>query len=245
MSSIVKKILMSLTGLVMVGFVFIHMLGNLQMFQGPDAINEYAHFLKTLPMPLLWGFRLVLIISVGVHVWMAILLTKDNRTARPDHYLKISRVQATLSSRTMGISGSFILFFIVFHILHFTTRVIFPEYQDEAYYTVLNQRAVFNVYQMVVSSFQIFWVVAFYVIAMLFLSLHLRHAVWSMFQTLGWANAKVRPWLKHFALTYALIIFVGFVSIPIAAYSGYLPSIDFNPFILLGSEQLPFDSAQL
>lgn len=245
MPSILKKLLMAFSGLVMLGFVFIHMLGNLQMFEGPDAINDYAHFLKTLPAAILWGFRSVLILSLIVHVWMAILITRENRAARPQNYLKTARVRATLASRTMGISGSLILFFIVFHILHFTTRVLFKEYQTEHYYTLVNDHIVFNVYQMIVNSFSHGWLVAVYMISMAFLCLHLTHAFWSMFQTLGWVNDKVRPFLKRVSLAYGLIIFIGFTAIPVGVITGYLaPDFQSSTTLLLIEEQ-PFDSASL
>ena len=221
--SLLKKYLMALTGFVMVGFLFIHMLGNLQMFQGPEAMNGYAHFLKSLPPMLLWGSRGFLLLSIAVHVWMAILLTQENRRARPQAYEEKAFRQATLASRTMGISGSFVLFFVVFHILHFTTRVIIPEYQDLSLYTNAHS-GFFDVYEMVIHSFSMPWMVAIYTIAMLLICLHLSHGVWSMFQTIGWANSKVRAGLKCFAKLYAIILFIGFMSTPFAVMLGFLTS---------------------
>jgi succinate dehydrogenase / fumarate reductase cytochrome b subunit len=235
--SLLKKYLMALTGFIMVGFLFIHMLGNLQMFQGPAAMNGYAHFLKSLPVAVLWGFRLVLLLAVGVHVWMAILLTRENQAARPGAYAKKACRQATLSSRTMGISGSFILFFLVFHILHFTTRVIFPEYQDLSLYTD-PVSGFFDVYEMVVNSFSKPWVLGLYAVGMFFVCLHLSHAVWSMFQTLGWANARVRGSLKFFAKLYAIVLFVGFMSTPIAVAMGWLPSSREDGYLFIVEEMV-------
>lgn len=221
--SLLKKYLMALTGFIMVGFLFVHMLGNLQMFQGPEAMNGYAHFLKSLPPAMLWGSRGFLLFSIAVHVWMAILLTRENRRARPEAYQEKAFRQATLGSRTMGISGSFILFFVVFHILHFTVQLIFPEYQDLSVYTNA-QSGFFDVYEMVVDSFSKPWLVALYGVGMFFVCLHLSHGVWSMFQTMGWANSRVRCGLKCFAKLYAVILFVGFMSAPLAVLAGWLPS---------------------
>ena len=244
--SLFKKYLMALTGFVMVGFVLVHMMGNLQMFRGPDAINQYAHFLKTLPGVLLWGMRGLLIVAIGVHVWMAILLTKENRAARPQGYLQQAVVRATWASRTMGVSGSLLLFFIVFHVLHFTTRVIFPEYQMEDYYTLSDGDVVFNVYQMVVDSFSKPWVTGFYIFAMGALCLHLSHAVWSMFQTLGWANTRTRPILKGLAKIYGWVIFIGFVAVPLGVISRALPPmLGDEAVIILSIEAEPFDSESL
>ncbi len=242
-SSLFKKFLMALTGAVMVAFVFVHMLGNLQMFEGPDAINHYAHFLKTLPMPVFWGFRLILLAAVFVHVWVAILITRENRAARPKNYAEKAIVRATLASRTMGISGSLLLFFIVFHILRFTTRVIFREYQTDLFYTLLDGEVVFNVYQMVVDSFSRLWVFLLYFVCMIGLCLHLSHAVWSMFQTLGWANGRFRPFLKRLALGYAWVIFLGFMAVPLAVSTGFLKPMCEEVVIFVEAE--PFDSDSL
>lgn len=243
-SSIFKKYLMALTGFVMVGFLFVHMLGNLQMFKGPDAINAYAHFLKTLPLTILWGFRGFLLLAIAIHVWIAILLTRENRKARPESYIEKKTVQATFASRTMGISGSFILFFVVFHILHFTTRVIFPEYQTDHYYTFLDTEVVFNVYQMVVDSFSRLWVVVLYVVCMGAVCLHLKHAVWSMFQTLGLLNQHWRPVFKLVACGYAWLIFLGFLVVPLGVITGVIPSMTESSTLFL-IEVEPFDAFDL
>lgn len=215
LSSLAKKYLMALTGVIMVGFVFIHMVGNLQMFQSPAAINHYAHLLQTLPKGVLWGFRAVLLLSVVIHVWMAILLVRENRRARPEDYCAKDSIQATLASRTMGLSGSFLLFFIVFHVFHFTVRSIFPEFQSDAFYTMLDGEQVYNVYKMVVVGFSMVWVSVLYVVCMAFLCFHLSHATSSMFQSLGLRNRKWKLCLDRFAILYGWVVFLGFVSIPV------------------------------
>jgi len=224
LSSLVKKYLMALTGLVMAGFVFIHMIGNLQMFQSPAAINHYAHLLQTLPKGVLWGFRATLFLSVVVHVWMAILLVRENRRARPEDYYAKDSVQATRASRTMGLSGSFLLFFIVFHVFHFTVRSIFPEFQSGSFYTMLDGERIYDVYKMVVVGFSTVWVSVLYIICMIFLCLHLTHAISSMFQSLGFRNRKWKTCLDRFALVYGWVIFLGFVAIPIGVLTHCIPA---------------------
>ncbi len=235
--SLVKKYLMALTGLIMVLFVLVHMVGNLQMFLGADVINHYAHLLQTLPRSILWGFRGILLLSLIVHVWMAILITSENRAARPQGYYKVKRVQATLASRTMGVSGSIILFFIVFHLLHYTFRIIFPEYQTDAFYTVLDGGTVYNVYKMMLVGFSKIWVSGIYIFSMIFLCMHLTHAVWSMFQTLGYCDGKWRNFLKKVSLVYGWMIFLGFVSLPIAVLGGYFKGIDKSEIQINTSER--------
>lgn len=232
LSSIVKKFLMAITGAILTFFVLIHMAGNLQLFMGPDVINEYAHKLQNLPYGLLWINRIFLATATVIHVWVAILLTKDNRIAREGGVRITKTVQATLSSKTMGISGSIILIFIVFHILHFTTRTIYPQFQSAAYYTNLNGEQVYNVYKMMVDGFSITWVSVFYIISMALLCMHLSHGVSSMFQSLGFRNKKWRPRFHIFARLYAWIVFLGFISIPIATLISKYTTLNLLPLPL-------------
>ncbi|MEC7627246.1 MAG: succinate:quinone oxidoreductase, partial [Verrucomicrobiota bacterium] len=121
---------MALTGLVLIGFVFVHMAGNLQILLGQQYINAYAHALQSLPLPILWASRLFLLICVIVHAWTAYALIVENRRARPDAN-KIERTKrAGLSSLRMGVTGSILLSFIIFHLLHFTIRVVYPQYGE-------------------------------------------------------------------------------------------------------------------
>ena len=227
MSSIVKKFLMAITGLIMVGFVLFHMLGNLQMFQGPDAINTYAHFLKTLPPAVMWGGRLFLLAAAGVHVATAIALTRENCKACPTDPGVKERVQATLSSKTMALSGSILLFFIVFHILHFTTHTIFPVYKT--FMTDLDGQQVYDVYSMVIYGFSNVWIASFYIIAMGLLCMHLSHGVSSMFQSLGLRNNYWRKTFDIFAALYGWVIFIGFVSNPAAVLLSEYTSLNIFP----------------
>lgn len=215
-SSLVKKYLMAITGLVLVLFVLGHMVGNLQMFFGPDNINHYAHALRQLPFQFLWIERFFFTLAVLVHAWIAALLTIENRRSHPTNYAINERVQASLASKTMGISGSVLLFFIVFHLMHFTLLMIFPEYRSEKYYIMLGEEKVYNVYKMVIHSFSIPWVSLLYIFCMIFLCMHLSHGVSSMFQTVGLRNNKWRPTFDWIAVLYGWIIFLGFISIPVA-----------------------------
>jgi succinate dehydrogenase / fumarate reductase cytochrome b subunit len=234
-----RKILMALTGLVLVLFVMGHMLGNLQIFLGADVINAYAYKLHhVLPAPALWGIRLFLLACISIHIWMAVLLTLANRKARPQDYAEKKVVQATYSSRTMRMSGVILLAFIIFHIAHFTVRSV-PGMQYEKVgviepievplvkhgEVVLHNGAVvstFNVNDMMVSGFQVWWVSAFYIIATGLLCMHLTHGVSSMFQTVGLRNKLWRKRLDRIALIYGWVVFLGFASIPLATLAGAL-----------------------
>jgi succinate dehydrogenase / fumarate reductase cytochrome b subunit len=212
--SLVKKYLMAATGLVLALFVLGHMLGNLQVFAGsPGPLNRYAHFLQSLG-ELLWLVRIFLLACVVVHVWMAVLLTLENRRARPVGYVKDATVQASYASRTMIWSGLIILAFIIFHLAHYTLQIIHPIFKSLEY--VERGEHIHDVYAMVMVGFSYPAVVAFYVIAIGLLCFHLSHGVSSMFQSLGVRNEKWRSRLNSAALAYAWIIFLGFVIVPLA-----------------------------
>lgn len=212
--SIIKKFLMAITGVVLTLFVLGHMVGNLQMFISPEQLNIYADTLQNLPYGLLWVIRGGLLLVTVIHVWMAILLTKENRAARRDEYKVKRTVQATLASKTMGVSGSVILFFIVFHVLHFTTHTIYPELKSDGYYTMIDGQEYYDVYQMMFNGFMVTWVSIFYIVVMGLLCMHLSHGVSSMFQSLGLRNRKWRPRFDIFAKVYGWVIFLGFSAIP-------------------------------
>ena len=202
---------MALSGLVLAGFVLGHMTGNLLMFKGPEAINAYANWLHANP-GLLWGARIVLILSTIAHIWAGILLTLENRAAREGGPAVDATRRASLSSRTMPYSGVVILAFLVFHLLHFTFRQIAlggVDFGD-------------NVYKMVIAGFTQPAVAVFYIVSLILLCLHLSHGISSVFQTLGLRNERWRSRLDCVASLYAWIVVLGFVSIPLAVLSGYL-----------------------
>ncbi len=226
---------MALTGLVLVLFVLGHMGGNLLIFAGQDAINAYAYQLHSLPAPVLWGIRAFLLVCVGLHIWMAVLLTLASRKARPEDYRQKATVQATYASRTMRMSGVILLSFIIFHIAHYTARIIpGKEYNTQLTEvplvqggeTMLKQSGdpimTFDVYTMMVAGFQVWWVSLFYIIAVGLLCLHLTHGVTSMFQTIGLRNKRWENRLNRLALAYGWIIFLGFAAIPTAVLIGIL-----------------------
>lgn len=238
-STIGRKILMALTGLILVLFVMGHMLGNLQIFLGPDVINAYAYKLHhLLPASALWAVRLVLLGTIAVHIWAAVTLTLDNRKARPQGYIEDKVVQASYSSRTMRMSGIILLAFIIFHIAHFTARTV-PGMQYEVL-GVLDSTMVplvkdgevvlkngheemtFNVNDMMVLGFENRWVSAFYIIATGLLCMHLTHGFSSMFQSVGLRNGLWRKRLDRAALAYGWIVFLGFAIIPISVMTGLL-----------------------
>lgn len=238
-STIGRKILMALSGLVLVLFVMGHMLGNLQIFLGAEVINAYAYKLHyQLPTAALWAIRLFLLACIAVHIWAAVSLTLDNRKARPSGYAEKKSVQATYASRTMRMSGVILLAFIIFHIAHFTVRnVPGMQYEEPGVLeptkvplvkkgeAVIKEGEVimtFNVNDMMVAGFQVWWVSAFYIIATGLLCMHLAHGVSSMFQTLGLRNHDWRKRLDVVALVYGWVVFIGFAVIPLAALTGLL-----------------------
>ena len=214
-STIGKKVVMAVTGLIGVGFVIGHMLGNLQMFQGPAKMNSYAHFLKSLG-GLLWLARLVLLGAVVLHVIAAFQLSRLRLAARPVGYARGSQREAsTLASRTIRWGGVVLLAFIIFHIMHFTTRTIFPSYSAT------------DVYGNVIHGFSIWWVTLFYVIAMLFLGLHLYHGAWSSLRTIGATRPSANPLHRRAAALVAAVVWLGFTAIPVAVYLGVIkPAVE-------------------
>ncbi|TDU63100.1 succinate dehydrogenase / fumarate reductase cytochrome b subunit [Prosthecobacter fusiformis] len=216
-SSIGKKILVALTGIILVAFILGHMIGNLLVFAGPEAINEYGHMLQTsLHGAGVWIARIGLLVAVVIHVVATIQLTVANRAARKEAYGKQKFQVSSTASRTMIWSGLTILAFIIYHLMHFTVRVG-NEYNNPALYSYdLNGHSVHNVYKMVIDGFSWWPASVFYVIAMVLLCSHLGHGVASIFQTLGLTTHRTWPLIKKAGMAFALLILVGNCSIPIA-----------------------------
>lgn len=215
-SSIGKKILVALTGLALIGFVLGHMIGNLLIFVGKDAINEYGHMLQTaLHGGGVWIARLGLLAAVVIHIVATIQLTRANRAARKDTYAKHKAQVSSKSSRTMIWSGLTILAFIIYHLLHFT---LYAGNNYGTYNTTLHGETVHDVYRMVIAGFSWAPAVIFYIIAMLLLTSHLSHGFSSLFQTLGVATDKSEPLFKKLGYAFAGLILVGNCSIPIAIF---------------------------
>ncbi|MGH7779110.1 MAG: succinate dehydrogenase cytochrome b subunit [Candidatus Binataceae bacterium] len=214
-----KKIVMAVTGVIMVAFVIVHMLGNLKIFEGPAQIDAYSRFLREVGMPelnyglALWIVRIVLLISVTLHIIAAVQLTRLSWHARPTGYKERKNIETSFAARTMRWGGVLLAIFIVFHIAHFTLGVVGfrpGQFQD------------LHVYSNVVAGFSVWPVSVFYIIAMAALFLHLDHGMWSMLQTLGWNTARTQATLRMTSRVIAAVVFLGFVSVPIAVLAGWI-----------------------
>ncbi len=222
-STIGLKIIMALTGLVLFGFVIGHMLGNLQIFLGKNVINEYAAFLHE-TAPLLWGTRIVLLLSIIGHLYSALVLTKRSRAARPTGYTEKKWMGSTYAVRTMRWGGVIVLLFIIYHLLHFTVGVNAEPLFTEAI-TCFEQNGKMNcdgVYGNVIRAFTNPFVSAFYIVAQLALGLHLAHGLWSLCRTLGLQSDVNSQRAKQFAVLFGTIITVGNCSIPLAVLFGII-----------------------
>ncbi len=220
-SSLGKKYVMALTGAALVVFLVGHLVGNLQVFGAPDLINQYAHFLKSKPL-LLWGARLGLLATVGLHIAAAFTLLSLNRSARPVAYATGGAYAATSRSRYMAVSGSVILAFIVYHLLHFTA--LNPAVNGVGDFTKLTTdlhgETVPDVYAMMILGFNVWWVAAFYLIAQALLFMHLSHGLAAMFQSLGLRNHVWWPRVQLLARVVSVALFLGYASIPLGILAG-------------------------
>ncbi len=214
---------MALSGCALFLFVIAHLLGNLQIFLGPEALNRYGHFLQTTP-ELLWPARLGLMALVVVHIVCAAKLTAENRAARPVPYARHEIVAASYASRTMMMSGLILAAFIVYHLLHFTVMapgVNLTGRDFAARPAFADVQGRHDVYKMMIVGFHQPVVSGFYLVAMGLLCLHLSHGVSAMFQSLGWKDRRYGPFLDRSAQAVALVIFLGYGSIPVAVLLGY------------------------
>ena len=225
-STVFTKIVMAVTGLMIVGFLAGHLLGNLLMFSGPEKINAYAFGLKSLG-PLLWIVRLTLISALGLHVWSSIKLSNRNRAARPIAYQEKKSLKSSFASRTMMYSGLAILFFVIYHLLHYTFGLIQPQTYFDNSYTLTSGEVVHNVFNMVVAGFQNPFIALSYLFAIIFVSAHISHSVSSAFRTLGIHNPKYLALTSRIGPALAAIFLIGYLSIPIAVFSGIIkPACD-------------------
>jgi succinate dehydrogenase / fumarate reductase cytochrome b subunit len=208
-----KKAVMAVTGVVLFGFLIGHMAGNLQFFLGREVMNAYAEKLHALG-PLLWAVRLALLTAVALHIHAAFQLWRLQRTARPVGYAKFTPQGSTYAARTMYWSGPIVGFFIVYHLLHLTTGTVHPAYEY------------LNAYDNLVIGFKQPVVSLFYVVAMILLGMHMYHGIWSMFQSLGFAHPRYTPKIKAFAKLFTFVIVLGFIAVPIAILGGFHPDFD-------------------
>lgn len=215
-SSLGRKMLVAITGLMLLGFVVAHLLGNLQLFLGPEALNSYAAKLKGLG-PGLWVMRLGLLAVFGLHVALALKLAAENRTARGQAYVgAVGRVQTTAAMRTMVLTGAMVLAFVAYHLAHFTLGVVHPEHHG----VPADPAGRADVYAMVVAGFRQPLVSTLYLIAMALLALHLHHGVASTLRTLGFENPRYAALLRKAGAGLAWTIFLGNASMPLAVLTG-------------------------
>lgn len=213
MNSVVRKTLMSLTGIAMLGFTTLHLLGNALIFNGPDDINAYSAGLHYLP-GLLWTMRALLAGALAVHVFFGVMLTLENWRTKPNKYAVKRMLKSSFAGETMVWTGLLILAFLVFHLLHFSFRLVSgsapaPDFQGR-----------FDVFTMVRDSFRSGPISLAYLAAMAVLGLHLSHGVQGILQTVGLNNEKSMPWVRGFGNCSALFFFVGYGAIPLLVLAG-------------------------
>jgi succinate dehydrogenase cytochrome b subunit len=215
-SSIGLKIIMGVSGALLALFLVAHVVGNLEIFIGAEAINHYGVLLRTLP-PVLWAMRVGLLVLVLLHIWSAVRLWAINRAARPVGYAQQRRQTTTLAARTMIVTGIILAGFVVYHILHFTVRTVQPEYKDW-----VDQLGHHDIFRMVTDAFRRPAVVGFYVLSMILLGFHLSHGVASMIHTLGMNHPRYNPSWRHVGTVFAVLIVAGFIAVPLAILSGVI-----------------------
>lgn len=216
-STVGRKILMAVTGLILISFICVHLLGNSSVFWGADGINAYAKHLHDLG-PLVWVFRLVMLAVFGLHIIFGIQLTLENRAATPGNYAVRRMARANFASETMIVSGLALLAFVVYHILHFTAHVTNPEISASLLPADALGRP--DVFTMVVLSFQKFLISLIYVAAMVFLFLHVSHGFQSFIQTFGFNNGSSLHVLEKVSKGVALVLLFGYISIPVLIIFG-------------------------
>ncbi len=214
-SAVGKKQVLAVTGIVLMGYVLLHMVGNLKLYLGAESLNRYGEWLREVGEPalprevLLWSARGVLIVSVVLHIHAAYALTVINRRARPERYrAKPDYVTADFASRTMRWSGVIVALFVVFHLLDLTWGTANPGYVEA------------DVYHNVVASFERWPVALVYVAANVALGLHLYHGAWSLFQSMGWSNRRFNHWRRYFSVGFAAVVTAGNISFPLAVLTG-------------------------
>jgi len=215
-SSVGRKIIMAVTGIVLVAFVCVHLLGNSSVFIGADAINAYAQKLHSLG-PFVWVFRLVMLAAFALHIVFGIQLTLENRAATPEANVQVKRLKTGFGAETMIVSGLVMLAFVIYHLLHFTVRVTNPDI-----YVPLGNSGMVDVYVMVVNGFKSVLPVIIYLVGMAFLFLHVSHGFQSLFQTLGLSNDKSLPVMGMLSKLVGFVLLVGYISIPLLVVAGLI-----------------------
>jgi succinate dehydrogenase / fumarate reductase cytochrome b subunit len=236
----------AVTGFLLTGFVIVHLIGNLNVLAGPDAINGYAKFLKDLG-PGLWIARGALLTVFALHVVLALTLAQRARDARPVRYQYPATIQATQASLTMPWTGLAILAFVVFHLAHYTfawvatvpaRSIITNQPRESNYLDLVDAHGRHDVYTMVVKGFENPWVSGIYVVAMLILFVHLKHGIGSVFQSLGLNTPRVQPFIRGLAVTLAFLLSFGNIALVGLVWAGQVP-VDPAPLTKAGAEDLP------
>jgi len=215
-TSVGKKFYMAVSGAILIGFLVAHMVGNLKMYMGPEAFNHYAEFLREVGYPILphmaglWIFRVVLLVCVGLHMLSAWQVYLQSRSARGGKYTKEESLLFSYASRTMRWGGVIIAVFVVYHLLHFTIGSAHPDFVPG------------DAYRNVVIGFQSPLVTGFYVLAMIMITFHVYHGLWSAFQTVGANHPKYNPYRRPLALVLALLLLGGFLTVPVGVMVGAL-----------------------
>ncbi|MFL5579695.1 MAG: succinate dehydrogenase cytochrome b subunit [Gemmatimonadaceae bacterium] len=213
-STVGKKVIMGVTGVIGIGFVILHMLGNLQIFLGPEKMNGYARLLHGPAAEVLWVLRVVLIAAVVLHIVCAVQLTARSRASRPVAYARRVPQVSTWGARSIRVGGFLLLLFIPLHLMHFTTKTWRPA----------GTFAEGDIYALVVSSFGIWWLALLYIAMMVFMGLHLYHGAWSSLRTLGAKKASGDPFQRKLATGLAIVVWLGFTIVPLAIWAGALRS---------------------
>ncbi len=213
-SSIGAKLVMAVTGVGLFLFVIGHMLGNLQVFLGPDALNHYAQKLRSVP-GLLWAARSGLIVLVLLHIASSIQVTRLNRAARPERYVRLRHRESSYAARTLMLSGVAIAAYVVYHLLHFTFRSVHTRYVHELDGHV-------DVYAMLVGSFQNPVIAVVYSVAMVLVAMHLSHGIGAFLQTLGCGHPRYSKKLRLLGPVTAAVLAAGYIAIPVAVLLGLL-----------------------
>jgi succinate dehydrogenase / fumarate reductase, cytochrome b subunit len=215
-SSVFKKIVMAVSGIILVLYLIAHMIGNLKAFTGRESFNHYSEWIRTIGEPAvpaqttLWIIRVVLLVAVAAHIWAAIALWRQAKRARPRGYVTKKAVAQSYASRTMRWGGVIVLAFIIYHILDLTLGVANPDGPGTTPYDRL------------VAGFSNPIVVVFYAIALILLGMHLRHGIWSATQTLGQSNRRREKTVNLFALGFSVLLVGGYLLVPFAILFGII-----------------------
>jgi succinate dehydrogenase / fumarate reductase cytochrome b subunit len=211
-----QKIVMAASGVLLLGYLVLHMVGNLKVFQGPEHFNAYAEALRVIGAPLfgrgqlLWIVRIILLVAVAAHIWAAIAVTRASWRARPEGYHRLRLVETSYAARTMRWGGVIIVLYVAYHLLDFTFGRVNPGYVPG------------DVYRNVVASFQVLPVAVGYAVANVMVGLHVYHGLWSGAQTLGVLRAPVDRWRRSAAAVFAVLLTVGYLAVPLAVITGRL-----------------------